>query len=482
METKENITKIVLLGETGVGKSSLGNYIIGEEEFLKNGEAKRVTNQIEGRISKREKYKDIYVIDTPGFQDTYLEDQKFIEELKTKFKDKNAGVRAICLLVSFCNPRLMPYLKRQIYIYCLLFSIEDFWEHISIVFTKSYYHFPKEEFEANKKELESENGLINEIKDYLKQCIEKINESKKKEKNFKKIKIQNKLQVFYIDSNLKIDENKNLQSKEEINKLIEWARKKDYLDLQNISENKIDVNYLSSERMKDIIQEDKRFLKGSNELKLYSKKFYAQYKKTTFHNKIIIVKESSPYKIEEIKEEKREQKNLISEEKNYKIYQIHHIAIKAKKRIIENGETKNWENIENKSNIESSRILSTDKLEIITTYEENLINELKEDDKIIQIYKKYKITKEFLNGAEIKHKKELIYTKKISKKIILESTEKKQYKEDMEFCEDIVKEEIITELGDRSEPVKDLKEISRKKDISKLSIIMGLHLIKNVVI
>ena len=101
---------------------------------------------------------------------------------------------------------------------------------------------------------------------------------------------------------------------------------------------------------------------------------------------------------------------------------------------IENGETKNWENIENKSNIESSRILSTDKLEIKTTYEENLINELKEDDKIIQIYKKYKITKEFLNGAEIKHKKELIYTKKISKKIILESTEKKQYKEDMEFC------------------------------------------------
>ena len=215
--------------------------------------------------------------------------------------------------------------------------------------------------------------------------------------------------------------------------------------------------------MKDIIQEDKRFLKGSNELKLYSKKFYAQYKKTTFHNKIIIVKESSPYKIEEIKEEKREQKNLISEEKNYKIYQIHHIAIKAKKRIIENGETKNWENIENKSNIESSRILSTDKLEIKTTYEENLINELKEDDKIIQIYKKYKITKEFLNGAEIKHKKELIYTKKISKKIILESTEKKQYKEDMEFCEDIVKEEIITELDDGSEPVKDLKEISRKK-------------------
>ena len=65
---------------------------------------------------------------------------------------------------------------------------------------------------------------------------------KKKEKNFKKIKIQNKLPVFYIDSNLKI----------------EWVSKKDYLDLQNISENKIDVNYINSERMKDIIQDNKR--------------------------------------------------------------------------------------------------------------------------------------------------------------------------------------------------------------------------------
>lgn len=54
MESKENITKILLLGETGVGKSSLGNYIIGEEKFVSNGGGNSVTTKIHGEISERE--------------------------------------------------------------------------------------------------------------------------------------------------------------------------------------------------------------------------------------------------------------------------------------------------------------------------------------------------------------------------------------------------------------------------------------------
>ena len=71
---KENITKILLLGETGVGKSSLGNYIVGKEKFLSQGGGNRVTTEIEGKISERESYKDIFIIDTPGSQDTNNED------------------------------------------------------------------------------------------------------------------------------------------------------------------------------------------------------------------------------------------------------------------------------------------------------------------------------------------------------------------------------------------------------------------------
>lgn len=87
-------------------------------------------------------------------------------------------------------------------------------------------------------------------------------ENKKNNINFKEIRIQNKFPVFFIDSNLKVEDEKNIRTKEEVEKLIQWARNKGYLDLQNIKENHIDVNYLSSERIKDIVlskEKNRRF-------------------------------------------------------------------------------------------------------------------------------------------------------------------------------------------------------------------------------
>lgn len=358
MSNKENITKILLLGETGVGKSSLGNYIISKNEFLTNGYGQRQTTEIQGKISQREEYKDIYIIDSPGFQDTKKEDEKFLEKLKINFQDKNAGVRAICLLLNFSNPKFMFYLQKQIYFYCLLFPIEDFWEHFSIIFTKAYYYTPPNKFDSKKEELESEKGLINEIMNYIKNCTEKINESKKNEKNFKKIRIPNKLPAFYIDSDLEIDENENLRTKKEVHKLIEWARQKEYLDLQNINKNKIDVNYLSSKKIDDHIDEEKI----SEDPEKLIIKYYDKYEKTTFHNKLVKIIESDPYKIEEI-----------------------------------------------------------------TT---KLVDNKTDGEKTIQIYKKYKTTKEYINGIEQKDKENTIVMETITKKIEKEQTEKQIFNKD----------------------------------------------------
>jgi hypothetical protein len=295
------------------------------------------------------------------------------------------------MLISFQNPRFTDYLQKQIRIYCNLFLIEDFWEHVSIVFTKAYYYTPKTDFDSIKQDLESDNGLINLIMDYIKEETEKINESKKNDTDFKKIKAPCKLPVFFIDSTLEIEEKKNIRTKEEVNKLIEWARIKEYLDLQNINKNKIDVNYLSTERIEDIIpEEEEKFLEGSsNKLKIYSKKVFAQYKKITFHNEIVFIKDPEPYKIEEIKEEEiLSPKKCISsqENKNGKIdiYEIEHLAIKSKKRVIENGHNKEWEDNTNQSDLESSRIISKDKIE--ENYKYELIEENSDSDKTIEKY------------------------------------------------------------------------------------------------
>jgi hypothetical protein len=76
-------------------------------------------------------------------------------------------------------------------------------------------------------------------------------------------------------------------------------------------------------------------------LKIYIYNYYYQYEKVTFHDEKIYIKENTPYKIEEIKEEEKlSDKILVTKEKNYKQWKIEHRAVKSKKRITQNKETK----------------------------------------------------------------------------------------------------------------------------------------------
>ena len=477
MEKEENITKILLLGETGVGKSSFGNYIIGKKKFLTDGGASSTTKIIDGKISERELYKDIYIIDSPGTEDSKGNDEYFLEELKNSFQDINAGVKVICLLINFSQPKFPLYLQKQIRTYCLLFPIKDFWDHASIIFTKSYYYIPENKFNKIKSELESENGLINQIIKYIKECTKAINEERKNDNNFEEIRIPNKLPAYYIDSDLEATEEDNIRTEEEIKKLIEWARTKDYLDVENINKNHIDVNYLNTKKLEDIVIEEEKILDSKNNLKIYSKKFYAQYEKTTFHNQTIVIKDSSPYKVEEIKEEEKEgPKILIYSGNDYKKYEIQHKAVPSKKRIIENGESE-WEDIQNPPDIKLCRNLYIDEVIEKFIYDKKLITEYLEGEKHIEKYNYYKITKTFINGIEQKDKeiKELIYEEQRIKEILKKLTEKKPYKDNIQYLEEIEIEKILIETknGLNIKTQNEEKIINKKKKYYKALIIDG---------
>ena len=66
------------------------------------------------------------------------------EGLKFNYHDE---INCFLILFNINKSRITFELKKNLYYYCLMFPIEDFWSHVGIVFTFSYEYFPDEQFE-----------------------------------------------------------------------------------------------------------------------------------------------------------------------------------------------------------------------------------------------------------------------------------------------------------------------------------------------
>ena len=211
---------VIILGETGVGKSNLGNFIIKSksDQFKTSSSINSETQHVAFGESE-----EIIVIDSPGTNDTSLdediEEQHLIEIVKA-FKQAKY-LNTILILLNYQQPRLSKNLKIMIKLFCSVFKISSFLKHLGIVFTRCFGDDGRPEQETlDEKRKEWDEALRILIKSTL------INEEIK----------DDKIQYFFVNLNPK---KKKLDkgTEEEMTRLKLWIISNEYMNTDEIEEN-----------------------------------------------------------------------------------------------------------------------------------------------------------------------------------------------------------------------------------------------------
>jgi hypothetical protein len=131
---------IVAFGDTGSGKSTLGNTFLGFEAFIPHSGCDSQTDKTEA-CNKQVDGCDITFIDTPGFKDSKgVEDERHFQDMVTYLKFR-PFLNALVFVVHFGNARCNGVLLESLKFFAATFKNIYIWANFCLVFTNVRHAF-----------------------------------------------------------------------------------------------------------------------------------------------------------------------------------------------------------------------------------------------------------------------------------------------------------------------------------------------------
>ena len=206
-EESQDISSIIIVGETGTGKSSFINNLCQTPKCKVGLGLDSETEEVLG-VKCEGYYKDIFMIDTTGLNDSNGEEQDERNiNLMNQFIKNNPRIKGIIILLKFTNNKLTGSIKKSLKIFYDMFPLNNFWSHVVICF--SYYYDMNPE------------AKIQIIKNYEKEFKKIMQQSKSEHKDFV---IPEDIKMFFCEL-----KNPDEETKLEIKKIIDYLKIKEQM-------------------------------------------------------------------------------------------------------------------------------------------------------------------------------------------------------------------------------------------------------------
>lgn len=230
----------IILGKTGVGKTTLLNIIFDKEMGKIESSSESVSTRACAYYYRLKNNKYIALIDTPGLSDTKKLtneniDNDHLNDIIKVISEENIQLKGILFLVNFQSERFDCDEQNTLLKYNLLFPVKKFWKNLIVVFTHYYPDPDGDDVEEMKSERDKSNGEI------FTRLMEKV-------KNISNPIDYKQLKIKYINSHFPIkkadQKTKNMKVREELeeefNKLIDSKPLFSQVEIMRITNYRID--------------------------------------------------------------------------------------------------------------------------------------------------------------------------------------------------------------------------------------------------